>query len=86
MSKEQAIAYWTRGGFLTEVEAERAYNQILLKPGEAAYTYVGMQEIGELEKAYKEKRRGQAFNRKDFYEKIMSNGAIPLRLLKDRIQ
>lgn len=86
LSKEQAIAYWTRGGFLTEVDAERAYNQILLKPGEAAYTYVGMQEIGELEKAYKEKRRGQAFNRKDFYEKIMSNGAIPLRLLKDRIQ
>lgn len=86
LSKEQAIAYWTRGGFVTEAEAERIYNQILLKPGAAAFTYIGMQEINDLEKTYKETHKGQAFNRKEFYEKILANGAIPLRLLKDRLQ
>jgi len=86
MSKEQAMAYWMRGGFVTEAEAERMYNQILLKPGEAAYAYIGMQEINELEKIYKEKHKGQAFNRREFYEKILSQGAIFPRLLKDRLQ
>jgi uncharacterized protein (DUF885 family) len=85
MSKDQAIAYWTRGGFLAEAEAERMYQQILLKPGEAAYTYIGMQEINDLEKDYK-KLKGDAYNRKEFYEKILANGAIPLRLLKSKLQ
>jgi len=85
MSKDQAIAYWTRGGFVTEAEAERMYQQILLRPGEAAYTYIGMQEINDLEKDYK-KLKGDAYNRKEFYEKILANGAIPLRLLKSKLQ
>ncbi len=85
MSKDQVIAYYTRGGFVTEAEAERLYNQILLKPGEAAYAYIGMQEIGDLEKDYK-KIKGEAFNRKEFFEKILAQGAIPLRLLKNKIQ
>jgi hypothetical protein len=85
MSKEQAVAYWTRGGFVTEAEAERMYQQILLKPGEAAYTYIGMQEINDLEKEYK-KLKGDAYNRKEFFEKILANGAIPMRLLKSKLQ
>jgi len=85
MSKDQAIAYWTRGGFLSDAEAERMYQQILLRPGEAAYTYIGMQEINDLEKDYK-KLKGDAYNRKEFYEKILADGAIPMRLLKSKLQ
>ena len=85
MSKEQAMAYWMRGGFVTEAEAERMYNQVLLRPGDAAYTYIGMQEINDLEKEYK-RLKGDAFNRKEFYEKILANGAIPLRLLKAKLR
>lgn len=85
MPKDQVVAYYTRGGFVTEAEAERLYKQILLKPGEAAYTYIGIQEINDLEKDYK-KIKGDAFNRKEFYEKILAQGAIPLRLLKNKIQ
>ena len=84
-SKETAVAYYTRGGFVTDAEAERIYNQILLKPGEAAYTYMGLQEINDLEKDYK-KLKGESFNRKEFYEKILANGAIPIRLLKGKLQ
>ncbi len=84
-SKETAVAYYTRGGFVTDAEAERIYNQILLKPGEAAYTYMGLQEIADLEKDYR-KLKGEAFNRKEFLEKIMANGAIPIRLLKGKLQ
>ncbi len=85
MSKEQAMAYWMRGGYVTEAEAERMYNQVLLRPGEAAYTYIGMQEVNDLEKEYK-RLKGDAFNRKEFYEKILANGAIPLRLLKAKLR
>lgn len=85
MSKDQVVAYYTRGGFVTEAEAERLYNSILLHPGEAAYTYMGQQEIGDLEKDY-HKAKGDAFNRKDFYEKLLANGAIPPRLLKSLLQ
>jgi hypothetical protein len=85
LAKDQAIAYWTRGGFLTDEEAERMYNQILLKPGWAAYPYIGMQEIGELEKEYR-RIKGESYSRKEFFQKILANGAIPLRLLKTRLQ
>jgi hypothetical protein len=85
MSKDQVVAYYTRGGFVTEAEAERLYNAILLRPGEAAYTYIGMQEINDLEKDYR-KLKGDAFNRREFYEKLLSNGAIPIRFLKNKLQ
>ena len=84
-TKADAVNYWTRVGFLTAAEAERMYNQVLLKPGEAAYTYIGMQEINDLEKEYK-RLKGDAFNRKEFYEKILANGALPLRLLKAKLR
>jgi hypothetical protein len=85
-TKDQAIAYWTRTGLLTDAEAERIYNFVLTRPGEASYAYIGMQEINALEKSYKENHKGETFNRKDFYEKLLAQGAIPPRLLKDRLQ
>ncbi len=50
MTKEQAINYMIRTGFQTEIEAERKWNQILLNPGDAALTYIGYQEILDMEK------------------------------------
>ena len=84
MTKEQAIAYMTRGGFQTQAEAERKWNYIILNPGEAAFAYVGYQEILDMEKAYKN-LKGEAFSHKEFLKKLLSYGALPIRILKKRI-
>jgi uncharacterized protein (DUF885 family) len=84
MTKEDAIAYMVRVGFQTEAEAERKYNRILLFPGDAVYTYVGMQEIMDMREEYK-KLKGDAFNEKEFMSKLLSYGALPLRHLKKKI-
>jgi hypothetical protein len=84
MTKEQAIAYMTRAGFQTEIEAERKWNHILLNPCDEAYRYIGYQEILDMEKDYK-KLKGDAFNQKEFLQKLLSYGALPIRQLKARM-
>jgi Bacterial protein of unknown function (DUF885) len=80
-SKEDAIKYMVNGGFQTEAEAEQNWNRILLKPGDAAYAYIGLQEIIDMQKDYK-KLKGDAFTEKEFLEKLLSFGAMPIRYLK----
>jgi hypothetical protein len=84
MTKEQATAYMTRGGFQTQAEAERKWNHIILNPGEAAFAYVGIQEILEMEKEYR-KLKGDEFSSKEFLKKLLDYGALPLRHLKEKI-
>jgi hypothetical protein len=84
MTKEQALAYMTRGGFQTQVEAERKWNRIILNPGDSAVPYVGIQEIMDIEKEYKQ-FKGDAFSQREFLLKLLSYGALPIRHLKPRI-
>jgi uncharacterized protein (DUF885 family) len=84
MTKEQAVNYMVRTGFQTEAEAARKWDTILLNPGDAALTYIGFQEILDLEKEAK-KIKGNAFNQKEFAQRLLSFGAIPLRDLKVRL-
>jgi hypothetical protein len=84
MTKEMAVAYMTRGGFQTQAEAERKWNRIILKPVDSAYSYVGSQEILDMEKEYKN-LKGEAFSKKEFLAKLLSYGALPLRHLKKKI-
>lgn len=83
-TKEQAIAYMVRAGYMTEAEAERKWNRILLLPGDGAYAYVGFQEFLDMQKEYKQ-LKGDAFNNKEFMSKLLSYGALPLRHLKKKI-
>ncbi len=83
-TKEDAVNYMMRVGFQTEAEAERKWNRILLLPGDAAYAYVGMQEILDMEKEYKQ-LKGDSFSQKEFYKELLSHGALPLRHLKKKI-
>jgi hypothetical protein len=84
MTKEMAVAYMTRGGFQTQAEAERKWNRIILKPVDSAVTYVGFQEILDMEKEYKN-LKGEAFSKKEFLAKLLSYGALPIRHLKKKI-
>ena len=80
-TKEKVIETMTVKGFMTPVEAERRWIQIVLNPGEGSQPYIGYQEILEMEKDY-QKLKGEAFSTKDFLQKLLSYGAIPLRTLK----
>jgi uncharacterized protein (DUF885 family) len=82
--KEKVLDRMMRVGFMTQAEAERHWNQIVLNPGEASLTYIGYQEISELAKDYA-KLKGAAFSQKEFLQKILSFGAIPLQTLKTKI-
>jgi hypothetical protein len=84
MTKEQAISYMTKRGFQTPAEAELKWNRILLNPCDAAYAYVGIQEIWDMEKDYK-KLKGEAFSQKEFLQKLLSYGALPIRHLKAKL-
>jgi uncharacterized protein (DUF885 family) len=84
MTKEQAIQYMTRVGFQSQVEAEQKWNRILLSPCDAAYAYIGYQEILDMEKDYR-KVKGEAFSQKEFLQKLLSYGALPIRHLKAKL-
>jgi len=83
-TKDKVIDYMTVRGFMTKAEAERRWNQIVLNPGAGAQPYIGYQEILDMEKDYR-KLKGQSFNAKEFLQKLLSYGAIPLTKLKTKI-
>ncbi len=80
-NKDQVVKYMTQFGFTTQAEAEQRFDEIVLNPGEAAITYIGYQEILDMEKDYKA-LKGDAYSQKEFLQKLLSFGAIPLRALK----
>lgn len=84
LTKDQAIRLMTITGFQTLAEAEQKWNRIALNPGEAAYAYVGYQEILDMEKGYR-MLKGEAFSEKEFLRKMFSHGALPLQKLKTEI-
>ncbi|MDH4196397.1 MAG: DUF885 domain-containing protein [Candidatus Aminicenantes bacterium] len=84
ISKEDAMNYMTRSGFMATAEAERIWNHIILHPGEASLTYIGYQEILDMEKEH-QKLKGDQYDQKEFLQKLLSYGAIPLRTLKTRM-
>jgi uncharacterized protein (DUF885 family) len=83
-TKEQVVAYMTRQGFMTQAEAERKWDIIVLNPGYFIYPYMGLQEILDLEKQAKT-AQGQSFSKKDFAAKLLSFGPLPFRTLKNKI-
>jgi len=83
-SKEQVVNYMTKGGFMTEAEAERKWEMLVLNPGYSFYPYAGYQEILDMERDYKG-AKGDAFNQKEFLNKLASFGPLPVRLLRSKL-
>jgi hypothetical protein len=83
-TKEQVISYMTKGGFMSQAEAERKWDMLVLNPGYSYYPYAGYQEILDMEKDYKA-AKGAAFDQKEFLNKLTSFGPLPIRLIKAKI-
>jgi len=84
ISKEDAMNYMVRSGFMTTAEAERLWNHIVLNPGEVSLTYIGYQEILDMAKDY-QKLKGDQYSQKEFLQKLLSYGAIPPRTLRTKM-
>jgi hypothetical protein len=80
-TKEKVVEYMTGRGFMSKAEADRRWNQIVLNPGDGAQTYIGYQELLDMEKDYA-KLKGTSFSAREFLQKLLSYGPIPLRTLK----
>jgi len=83
-TKEQVTSYMMKGGFMSEAEAERKWDMLVLNPGCSYYPYAGYQEILDMEKDYKA-AKGAAFDQKEFLNKLTSFGPLPIRLIKAKI-
>jgi len=83
-TKDRVVEYMTGRGFMTKAEADRRWIHIVLNPGEASVPYIGYQELIDFEKDYS-KLKGQAFTMKEFLQKVLSYGPIPLRTLKGKL-
>jgi hypothetical protein len=80
-TKEKVMDTMMTKGFMSKIEAERRWKQIVLSPGELSQPYIGYREIMAMENDAR-KAKGESFNAKDFLQKLLSHGAIPLRTLK----
>ncbi len=83
-TKEKVIDTFMTKGFMSKIEAERCWNKIVLNPGDGSQPYIGYREILAMENDAR-KLKGDAFNVKDFLQKLLSHGAIPLRTLKAKM-
>ena len=83
-TKEKVIDTYVTKGYMSQVEAERRWNQIVLDPGSLSQPYIGYREILAMESDYR-KLKGESFNSREFLMKLLSHGTIPLRTLKTRL-
>jgi uncharacterized protein (DUF885 family) len=84
MSEEEAIELMTEKGFQEKSEAEGKWVRACLTSAQLSTYFVGIQEVLDLEKDYKEKM-GEKFSQKEFNQKLLSYGSPPTRFLREII-
>lgn len=84
MTKEEAIKLMTEEGFQELSEAEGKWVRASLTSTQLSTYFVGFQDVLDLEKAYREKT-GENFSQKEFNQKLLSYGSLPVRFLKEII-
>ncbi len=84
MTKDEAIKLMTEGGFQERSEAEGKWIRACLTSTQLSTYFVGIQEILDLERDYKEKV-GDEFSQKEFNQKLLSYGSPPTRFLREVI-
>jgi uncharacterized protein (DUF885 family) len=84
MTKEEAIRLMTEEGFQEKSEAEGKWVRACLTSAQLSTYFVGLQEVLDLEKAYRQKV-GENFSQKEFNQKLLRYGSPPVRILKEII-
>ena len=81
-SIEEAVDFFNKNtGYPRDFSRQQIY-RYLVWPGQAASYYAGFLEFLNLENGERQ-RLGKQFNYKDFHQKLLENGPMPLTILKD---
>lgn len=82
-SREQALAYLTSHSFMTGKEAAGEIDRYISWPGQAPSYMIGRNEIMRLREEARA-RFGTAFDIREFHDRVLENGTVPLALLRTR--
>ena len=84
-TREQAIAYMTESGRFAEERGDEMVDRIAILPGQlTAYDSGGLEIVALREQA--EKALGERFDIREFHDRILENGTIPLMQLRSHIE
>jgi len=82
-SREQAIAFSQREALLSEDFAAYLVDRITVTPGQTAAYAIGLATVRGLRQRA-EQQAGEHFSLASFHDRVLSEGALPLTLLKER--
>ena len=80
---KKTFDYYKKYSFDSDTQIKTQIYRYISIPGQALSYKIGEKVILDL---YKKERRKPNFNIKNFHEKILENGAIPLFLLKEKFK
>jgi uncharacterized protein (DUF885 family) len=84
-TREQAIQFVLDNQPVTPAVAEQRIERYMVTPGQALSYKIGEQKILALRKFAKGKL-GTAFDIREFHDEILKDGAMPLKILEDKIK
>jgi uncharacterized protein (DUF885 family) len=79
--REQAIRYMVEHTGMAEASVVSEVERYVVSPGQACAYKIGMLKIQELRRQA-EKALGPRFDRREFHDLILRNGAVPLEILE----
>ena len=80
-TRDQALTYLTSHSFVTGRQAEGEIDRYISWPGQAPSYMIGRNEIMRL-REYARARLGAAFDIREFHDRVLENGTVPLALLR----
>lgn len=84
-TREQAMAFMRESGRMTDHELEEMVDRIAVLPGQlTAYDTGGLEILALRELA--ENRLGEKFDIREFHDRLLENGTLPLDLLRAHIE
>ncbi|MBI4622019.1 MAG: DUF885 domain-containing protein [Verrucomicrobia bacterium] len=82
--REQAIRYMVEHTGMAEASVVSEVERYIVNPGQACAYKIGMLKIQELRRRA-EKALGPRFDRREFHDVVLKNGAVPLEILETLI-
>ncbi len=83
-TRDQSIDYLMENSSLSRLNVESEVDRYIVWPGQALAYKIGELKILELRR-HAEKEIGPAFNLKDFHDRILEEGSLPLDLLARKV-
>ena len=84
-SRQRAIDYMKANSSMAESDITAEVERYIAWPGQALSYKLGQIKIREL-RTYAEEQLGDKFDVRDFHTQILIDGALPLRILEDKIK